>query len=85
MVPRLGRIVERKPGAVQADQAVGELVLHGLELTDRLAELFPDLGVIHGKLERPLGGAERPAGTREPCHQRDVRQRLRRHLQPQRR
>ena len=79
VVARLGRRIERKPRAVQADQAVGQLVLYRLELTDELAELLPDLGVIHGKVERPLGRAERPAGAGEPCHQRDVRQGFGRH------
>ena len=77
VVARPGRRIERKPRAVEADQAVGELVLYGLELADELAELLSDLGVIHGKIERALGRAERPAGTSEPCHQRDVRQSFR--------
>ena len=45
-VARLGRRFERKPRAVEADQAVGELVLHRLELADELAELLSDLGVL---------------------------------------
>ena len=45
---------EREPRAVEADQAIGELVLHRLELADELAELLSDLGVLDGQLERAL-------------------------------
>ena len=77
-VARLGGGFEREARAVQADQAIGQLVLDRLELADELAELLSDLGVVHGQLERALRRAERPAGAGEPCHQRDVGERLRR-------
>ena len=74
VVARLGRRVQRQPRAVEADQAVGELVLHRLELADELAELLSDLGVLDGKIEPALRRAERTAGAGEPCRQRDVRE-----------
>src|SRR4051812_48481122 len=49
VVARLGCRFERQPRPIEADQAVGELVLDGLELTDELAELLSDLGMIHGQ------------------------------------
>ena len=49
-----------KPRAVQADQAIGELVLDGLELADKLAELLSYLGVFHGQFERSLARRQAP-------------------------
>ena len=82
VVARLGGGFEREPRAVQADQAIGQLVLDRLELADQLAELFSDLGVVHGQLERALRRAERPAGAGEPRHQRDVGEAFGGHVQP---
>ncbi len=84
MVACLGRGLDRQPGAVEADQAVGELVLHRLELADELAELLSDLGVLDGEIERALRRAERAAGAGKPRHQRDVGEGLGRHIEPQR-
>ncbi len=52
-----GRVVQRQPHAFQRDQAVGQLVLHGLEAADRLAELLAFLRVV----DRHLEGAPRRA------------------------
>src|SRR3954453_15803142 len=60
---RIAAVVSRAGGfqckacAVQADQAVGELVLDCLKLTDQLAELLPYLGVVDSKAKRAVGGA----------------------------
>ena len=59
VVARLGRGLERQPRAVEADEAIGELVLHRLELADELAELLAHLGVLHRHFEGALGRAER--------------------------
>src|SRR5262245_30857997 len=50
LVARLRGALEREPSAIEADQAVGELVLHRLELADELAELLSDLGVLDGEM-----------------------------------
>ena len=82
VVARRRRRFEREPRPVQADQAIGELVLDRLELTDELAELLSDLGVIDSELERTFRRAERTAGTAKPRHQRDVRKGFARNGQP---
>ena len=45
------RVIEREPHAFKGDQAVGELVLDGLEFSDRLPELVALLGVVDDELE----------------------------------
>ena len=69
----------REARAIQAGQAIGQLVLDSLELTDQLAELLSHLGVLDGHLEGALRGPERTAGASKPRDHRDVRQSVGRH------
>ena len=45
-------VIEREPCALKRDQTIGQLVLDGLELADRLPELLALLGVIDDQVER---------------------------------
>ena len=62
-IKSVSRGSDREPRAVEAGQAVCELVLHRLELTDQLTELLAHLGVLNGHVERAL----RRAGVRGPA------------------
>jgi hypothetical protein len=50
---------QRQAHALERDQRVGQLVLHGLEAADGLAELAPFLGVVDRQLEGAARGAVR--------------------------
>ena len=45
------RVVQREAHAFEADEAIGQFVLHRLKAADRLAELLPLLRVVHRHLE----------------------------------
>ena len=52
------REVTVRPGPLERDDHVGELVLDGLERADRHAELLALLGVLEGDVEDRLRGAD---------------------------
>ena len=53
-----GGIVGRGPHALELDQQVGQPVLDGLEAADGPPELHALLGVVHGRVEEEVGGAD---------------------------
>ncbi len=70
-VEGLRRVLQRQAHAFERDQAVRELVLHGLKLADRLAELAPLFRVIDCQLER---APCRAMGAREQAQAQPVAQ-----------
>ncbi len=62
-VERGGRGVQQRPGELQADRHVGELVLDRLERPDRPAELGPLPGVPDAGLQQGTARAEQLRGT----------------------
>ena len=63
-VRRPGRVVDAHPGQLERVEHVHDPVLHDLEAGDRLVEDHPDLGVLGGHLEGPVGHPDRLGGQR---------------------
>lgn len=57
LVGRAGGIPYERAGLLDAHEHVGAEMLDALELADGATELFPDLGVRDGGVQRPGGGA----------------------------
>ena len=57
-VAQARRVVDGEPRGFDVDRRARELVLHGLELGDRLAELLPLLRVLDGVIERAARQAD---------------------------
>jgi hypothetical protein len=57
---------DEQAGRVQLGRHVGQHVLNGLEVGDRLSELDPILGVALGRLERGPADADRPGPDADP-------------------
>ena len=71
LVDRAGGIPDGRGGPLGVGDHLGALVLDGLELTDRPAELFADLGVVRGR----VGGPSRDADGLGRQQRRDQRTR----------
>src|SRR4051794_36612433 len=52
------RPVRRSAGALELQQVVGALVLHGLETANGYVELLAHLRVVDGRVENPARGTE---------------------------
>ena len=63
IVDRAGSVPHRRGGAFGVGDHLGALVLDGLELADRPAELLPDLRVLRRRVGRPARHADRPRRT----------------------
>src|SRR4029453_15445655 len=60
------RVVDGQPGGFDVDNGASDLMLNGLELADRLAELLPLLHVADRGIERPAGEAEHLRADPDP-------------------
>src|SRR5215472_8146350 len=68
-IQRVGRVPDQRARGLEVCDYLGGGMLEGLKRSDRLAELFTDLGVVHRHIQRTLHTTERVRGD---CNRTDV-------------